>query len=75
MAHELANSARVKPQKIEPDEAILRQAHEQVAAAGYPMRLDADLSAIAGYRSEYRGCVKALAEHLGKPVGELVRQE
>jgi hypothetical protein len=75
MARELAMSARVKPQETKPDEAILVQAQEQLAAAGYRLRPDPDTATIAGYRAEYRACIQALAEHLGKPTGELVRQE
>jgi hypothetical protein len=74
-ARELAASAGVKPNPIDPDEAELKQAQDQLAAAGYEPSSDADVAAIAGYRAEYRSCIQALAEHLGKPAGELVRQE
>lgn len=75
MARELASSARVEPDPVRPDEAELKQAQGQLAAAGYKLRSDPDFAAVAGYRAEYRSCIDALARHLGKPSGELVRQE
>ena len=75
MARELAASAQVGPDPLQPDESELKQAQDQLAAAGYKLRADPDLAAVAGYRAEYRRCIDALARHLGKPSGELVRQE
>lgn len=75
MARELASSAGINPNPIEPDEAELVQARGQLAEAGYKLRAEPDLAAVAVYRAEYRSCIQALAEHLGKPSGELVRQE
>ena len=74
MARELASSAGVAPKEIEQDEGVLRQAREQLKAAGYELRSAPDYRALAGYRAKYRSCVDALAEHLGKPTAELIRQ-
>jgi hypothetical protein len=75
MARELAGSAGLKPKQVAPDEATLRQAWEQLAASGYTLRERPDFRTVAGYRAEYRACVESLAQHLGKPAGELVRQD
>ena len=74
MARELAQVISLKPLSVAADEPQVRQAAEQVRSAGYAMRADPDLRAIAEQRSEYLSCVNALAEHLGKPTAALVRQ-
>lgn len=75
MARELAQVIRIKALAAAPDEAMLRQATEQLRSAGYSMRAVPDLRAIAEQRAEYLGCVDALAAHLGKPGAVLVRQD
>jgi len=74
MARELAGVIALRPVTVEPNEAELRQAAERLASAGYPVRQGADYRAIADQRVQYRSCVDALAEHLGKPSVVLVRQ-
>ena len=75
MARELAGVIHLAPIEITPDEAELRQAAERLDAAGYALRPDPDFNAMAQVRSGYRGCVEALARHLGKPSTPLVRQD
>jgi hypothetical protein len=74
MARELARMVNLQPIDVKPDEAALRQAAEQLAGAGYPLRDNVDFAAVAARRVEYLSCVDALAEHLGKPGAVLVRQ-
>jgi len=74
MARELALMISLSPTEVSPDESQLRQAAEQLRDAGYPIREDAEFSAIATQRCEYLSCVDALASHLGKPSAVLVRQ-
>jgi hypothetical protein len=75
MARELAAVISLKPVPVAPDEPQLIQAVEQLRAAGFRVRDNADLAAIAELRTEYLRCVEALANHLGKPSTELVRQD
>jgi signal transduction histidine kinase len=75
MARELAAVISLHPSEVEGDEPEVVQAVEQIREAGYPIRADADLRRVAEQRSVYWSCVKALADHLGKPTAVLVRQE
>jgi len=75
MARELAGVINLKPVKVATDESELRQAAERLDSAGYPLRRDADFSAMAQLRTAYRSSVEALAQHLGKPSTPLVRQD
>ena len=75
MARELARVINVRAVDVVEDEAELKQAAEQLREAGYRIRVDFDLTAMSNQRADYRSCVDALAEHLGKPATMLVRQE
>jgi ion channel len=75
MARELARVINLPPSQVDPDEAELRQAAEQLGAGGYAIRANADFRAIAGQRAAYQSYVDALARHLGKATGGLVRQD
>ena len=75
MARELAEVISLHPEESRGDEAELRQAVEQLRSSGYQIRGDTDLSAISQQRAIYLSCVKALADHLGKPTAVLVRQD
>jgi hypothetical protein len=75
MARQLTGSAEVKPKEVEPEEMLVRQAYDRLKLAGYPMHKEPDFASIARLRAEYRSCVDALADHLGKPTAELVRQD
>jgi hypothetical protein len=74
MAHELARVISLKPCEVSSDVAELGQAAEQLRSSGYAIR-SCDFSAISRQRTEYRSCVDALANHLGKPTAMLVRQD
>ena len=74
MARELAAVIGLTPGDSDGDEGQLRQATEQLRGAGYAVRGESDLNMMAERRSEYVSCVKALADHLGKPASVLVRQ-
>jgi hypothetical protein len=74
MARELARMVNLRPIDVAPEEAALRQAAEQLAGAGYPLRDNVDFAAVAVKRVAYRSCVDALARHLGKSTSVLVRQ-
>ena len=75
MARELAQVINLRPCEVSADEPQLRQAAEQLGSAGYALRDDVDFAAMAQQRGEYRRCVEALANHLGKPAAVLVRQD
>jgi hypothetical protein len=75
MARDLAVVIGLTPADSGSGEAQLRQAADQLRAAGYGLRDDSDFGKIGERRSEYVSCVKALADHLGKPASVLVRQE
>jgi hypothetical protein len=75
MARELAQVINLRPCDVSADEPQLRQAAEQLRSSGYALREDMDFAAIAQQRGEYRRCVEALANHLGKPTAVLVRQD
>lgn len=74
MARELAAVIRLRPQAAHGGEPELRQAAEQLRASGYQIRGEVNFAAMANHRSLYQSCVRALAEHLGKPTSTLVRQ-
>ena len=74
MARELAGVINLKPCKVSPDEPELRQAAEQLGSNGYAIR-SCDFAIISQQRVQYRSCVQALANHLGKPAAMLVRQD
>ena len=74
MARELARVIGLHPQSTGGDEPQLRQAVERLRTSGYRLRADLDFSAMTAQRSQYLSCVKALADHLGKPSTQLVRQ-
>jgi hypothetical protein len=74
MARELAGVIGLSPGEASGDEPELRQAAEHLRSSGYAVRDDVDFAAMATQRAQYQGCVKALADHLGKPNTTLVRQ-
>ena len=74
MARELAKVISLKPCEVGSDEPELRQAAEQLRSNGYLIR-NCDFSVISLQRTQYRSCVDALANHLGKPTAMLVRQD
>jgi hypothetical protein len=73
MARELAQVINLKPCEVSADELELRQAAEQLRSSGYTMS-NCDFAVISQQRTQYRSCVEALADHLGKPTAMLVRQ-
>ena len=75
MARELAGVIGLRPSEVGGDEPALRQAARQLESAGYAIRGDVAFAAMAEHRSDYRSCVDALANHLGKPTAVLVRQD
>lgn len=75
MARELAGVVRLHPLEVSENVSELRQAAEQLRSAGYTLREDPDFSGMALQRAEYRSCVEALADHLGKRTAVLVRQD
>jgi hypothetical protein len=74
MARELAGVIGLQPEETAGGEAALRQAAEQLEAAGYQIHEEADFANIARMRAQYLSCVNAIADHLGKPTSVLVRQ-
>jgi hypothetical protein len=74
MARELAGVISLKPCQVSPDEAELKQAADQLRSSGYSIR-ECDLGIVSHQRVQYRSCVEALANHLGKPTAMLVRQD
>jgi hypothetical protein len=74
MARELAKVISLKPCEVSSDEPELRQAAEQLRSNGYPIR-NCDFSVMSQQRTQYRSCVDALADHLGKSTAMLVRQD
>jgi hypothetical protein len=74
MARELAQVINLKPCEVSPDEPELKQAAEQLRSSGYAIR-SCDFDVISQHRVQYRSCVEALANHLGKPTAMLVRQD
>lgn len=74
MARELAEVISLEPGEVASSEAELRQAAEQLRDGGYAIRDNADFLAISGKRAVYCSCVDALADYLGKPTVQLVRQ-
>jgi hypothetical protein len=75
MARELAGVISLKPKDATSDEAEVREAAERIAQLGYPVRDNPDFALMAQRRAEYRSCVGALADHLGKPSGNMIRRE
>ena len=74
MARELAQVIGLHPAETNGDEPELRQAADRLRGSGYPIREKPDFAAMATHRAQYLSCVKALADHLGKPSTTLVRQ-
>lgn len=74
MARELAHVIGLKPERAPGDEPQLRQAAERLRGSGYKLREHLDFAAIAMQRSDHQSCVRALADHLGKPGSVLVRE-
>ena len=74
MATELANVIRLAPESVDGNEPELKQAVEQLGAAGYRLRDDVNFPAMAQHRGLFLSCVKSLADHLGKPISPMVRQ-
>jgi len=75
MARELAAIISLKPKDSAGQEDELREAAERIAQCGYPVRDTPDFALMAQRRAEYRSCVDALAEHVGKPGAVLIRRE
>ena len=74
MARDLAGVIGLHPQSADGEEPELRQAVDRLRGSGYPIRENIDFSAVAMQRAEHQSCVRALAEHMGKPTTVLVRQ-
>jgi len=74
MARELADVVGLRARDVTGDQPEIRQAAEQLRSFEYSIRDDSDFAASAEQRAEYRSCVDALADHLGKPTAVLVRQ-
>lgn len=74
MARELAQVINLQPCEVTPDVPELKQATKQLRSSGYALRNDCDLEIVSQQRTQYRSCVEALANHLGKPMAMLVRQ-
>ena len=74
MARELATVIGLRPVAADGGEAELRQAADRLRGSGYALRDFPDFAAVAMHRAQYLSCVKALADHLGKPAATLVRQ-
>ncbi|HEX5239320.1 MAG TPA: hypothetical protein VFW39_12765 [Sphingomicrobium sp.] len=73
-ARELAQIIGLHASPSDGEEPELRQAADRLRGSGYPMRENIDFSAMAMQRAQHQGCVRALADHLGKPAATLVRQ-
>ena len=74
MARDLAGVIGLRPKTLPGDEAELRQAADRLRQSGYKIRDNVDFAALALQRAEHQSCVRALAEHMGKPTTVLVRQ-
>ncbi|MEA3060202.1 MAG: hypothetical protein QOF05_15 [Sphingomonadales bacterium] len=74
MARELALIVGLEPVQTSGDETVLSQVAARLATSGYPLRANPNLGAMAKQRAEYMSCVEALAQHLGRPTGVLIRQ-
>ncbi|HEY7960253.1 MAG TPA: hypothetical protein VID20_09360 [Sphingomicrobium sp.] len=74
MARELAQVINLQPCEVRPDVPELKQATVQLRSSGYALRDDCNLEIVSQQRTQYRSCVEALANHLGKPTAMLVRQ-
>ncbi len=74
MARELAGVISLTPCEVSADEPELKQAAEQLRSNGYEIQ-SCDFGIISQQRVQYRSCVEALADHLGKPTAMLVRQD
>ncbi len=73
MARELAAVISLAPKEgVTDGEEQLRETAARLARCGYPVRANPDYAAMAKRRAEYRSCVEALAEHLGKPSAMLI---
>jgi hypothetical protein len=75
MARELAGVIGLEPLSAQRDEPQLAQAAAQLKSSGYAIRPQVEFAVMAEQRAEYRACVEALADHLGKPTAPLVRQQ
>jgi hypothetical protein len=74
MAKELTAIAGLAPAETTTSKAELEQLAQRLATSGYPIRDHPDFIAMTRQRCDHMGCVKAIADHLGKPVAVLVRQ-
>ena len=74
MARELSLIIGLEPKIAATSEAELRQLAQRLATSGYRLRDNPNLQAMAKQRDEHMSCVNALADHLGRPTTELIRQ-
>jgi hypothetical protein len=74
MARELALIIGLEPVQDRGDETDLSQVAARLATSGYPLRANPNLAAMAKQRAEHMSYVEALARHLGRPTGVLIRQ-
>jgi hypothetical protein len=74
MARELAQIIGVTPKESKTSAGALEQVVQRLASSGYPIRKTYNLQAMGTQRADHMSCVDALAEHLGRPTTELVRQ-
>jgi hypothetical protein len=73
MARELSRVINVEPSPQKSDVREIIQAAQQLKESGYEVN-DADVALFSQQRQDYKSCVDALADHLGKPTAVLVRQ-
>ena len=73
MARDLSDLAGVEPKEVDVNQAELEQTVNRLRSSDYPIRRNVDYSAMISQRSEYCAYVEAIADHLGKPAGILLR--
>ncbi|MBV9527359.1 hypothetical protein [Sphingomonas sp.] len=67
MSAELARLSRLEPAEDEASEEDVAEVRRRLGDAGYRLREDVDVSAMLRERRTNMACVKAMADHLGKP--------
>ena len=71
MARELALLLKLKPEPSPGQADQLREVAARLKQAGFKMAAT-DMDALAAERAEHDGCIRALADHLGKPSAVLL---
>lgn len=72
LAKQLAELAGLKPKPVTNKEAQLHEALTRLRGCGYKLRDKPDFELMEKQRREYHACVKAMADHLGKPTAVLI---